>query len=425
MNAAQRKRPFRLERHRALLIICDGMGDRPERIWRFQTPLSSANKPNMDTLAKNGSVGLMDPVAPGVRPGSDVAHLAILGYDPYKFYTGRGALEAAGAGFKIDPGDIAFRCNFATVDDSMIVKDRRAGRATQGREELAEALRKIRLSDTRISFEFAPTVEHRGVLILRGEGLSRRVSDTDPNAEGLPIRKSLPEDEDQRSRHTAEILNEFTAKSYDVLRSHPANTERVKNGLPPANIILSRGPGTLPPIERLTTKYSIDTACIAVVPIVRGVCRAAGMTLIEVKGATGGLDSDFKAKASAAVEAMKENDFVFLHIKATDVASHNGNFGQKVQAIERIDEGIGIVAKSIDLTRDYVVITSDHTTPVTVKDHSADAVPILIAGPDFDASEVKGFCERKAATGNLGRIRALHLMPILMDRLGRMEKFGF
>lgn len=414
-----------MEKHRVLMIICDGMGDRAERIHRFQTPLSSASKPNMDALAKNGSVGLMDPVAPGIPPGSDVAHLAILGYDPYKFYTGRGGLEAAGAGLRIDPGDVAFRSNFATVDTSMIVKDRRAGRATQGREELAEALRQIKLSNTRISLEFAPTVEHRAVLIFKGEGLSRRVSDTDPHEEGLPVRKSLPEDEDQRSRRTAEFLNEFTAKSYEVLRSHPANLERVKNGLPPANIILSRGPGTVPPIEKLATKYSIDTACVAAVPIVRGVCRAAGMTLIEVKGATGGLDSDFKAKASAAVEAMKENDFVFLHMKAADVASHNGNFDQKVQAIERIDEGIGIVAKSIDLTTDYVAITSDHATPVTVKDHSADPVPILIAGPDFDISEVTEFCERSAASGNLGRLRALHLMPILMNRLGRVEKFGF
>jgi 2,3-bisphosphoglycerate-independent phosphoglycerate mutase len=425
MNLVHRKELIQLEKRRVLMIICDGMGDRAERKRKFQTPLSIAKKSNMDTLAKSGSVGLMDPVSPGVRPGSDVAHLAILGYDPYKFYTGRGALEAVGAGMQIDEDDIAFRCNFATVDTKMVVKDRRAGRATYGRDELARALTKVELNDPDISFEFVPTVEHRAVLVLKGKGLSRGVSDTDPHIEGLVVPGSVPKDASQESKHTAAILNEFTDKSHNVLKDHPINAERIKRGLLPANMILSRGPGTLPPIEKLTTKYSVESACIAVAPIVRGICSVAGMRLLDVEGGTGGLDSNFKAKVSVAVEAMKENDLVFLHIKAPDVASHNGDFEQKVRTIEGIDDGMEGIVRSVDLARDYVVITSDHATPVALRDHSADPVPILIAGPDFDISEVTGFSERTAARGNLGRLLATHLMPILMNRLGRIAKFGF
>jgi 2,3-bisphosphoglycerate-independent phosphoglycerate mutase len=235
----------------------------------------------------------------------------------------------------------------------------------------------------------------------------------------------MAEDKEQASRHTADILNEFTEKSYKVLNNHTINMERAKRALLPANIILSRGPGTLPPLEPLAQKYSVDTACIAVAPIVRGICRVAGMELVEVQGATGGLDTNFKAKVSAAIQAMKRHDLVFLHIKAADVASHDGDFDKKIWVIEKIDEAMAQVIDSVDLASDYVAMTSDHATPVTFRDHSADPVPVLIAGPDFDVSQTAAFSERTAATGNLGRLLALHLMPIMMNRLGKVEKFGF
>lgn len=413
-----------MEKHRVLIVVCDGMGDRPARIRGFQTPLSVAKKPNIDALAGTGSIGLMHPLGPGVRPGSDVAHFALLGYNPYECYTGRGGLEAVGAGISVNPGDVAFRCNFATADDKMIVMDRRAGRASEGREELAKAVNEIKMSSPDVSFEFTPTVEHRGVLILRGKGLSRNVSDTDPHIEGRSVQKAKPEDAGEESRRTAEILNEFTEKSHLVLKNHPVNTERVSMGLPPANIVLSRGAGTIPPIETLATKHSISAAFVGVVPIVRGICRLAGMHPIDVEGATGGLDTNFVAKAKAAVTAMEKYDLVFLHIKAPDIASHNGDFEKKVWTIEKIDGAMKQVLKSLDLNAHYIVLTSDHATPVSVKDHSADPVPIVIAGPDFDVSGATSFSERTAATGNLGPLLALNLMPILMNRLGKIEKFG-
>jgi len=414
-----------LGKHGILIVVCDGMGDRPTRMRSFQTPLSMAKKPNIDKLARTGSIGLMHPIGPGVRPGSDVAHLALLGYDPYKYYTGRGGLEAIGAGVTLDPGDVAFRCNFATVDDNMIVKDRRAGRASEEREDFANTVNEMKIGAPNVSFEFVSTVAHRGVLVLRGKGLSRRVSDTDPHIEGREVQVSRPEDNRKESRLTAKILNEFTEKSNLALKDHPTNMERVGKGLLPVNIVLSRGAGTVPPIEALTVKYSISAACIGVVPIVRGICRLAGMDLIDVQGATGGLDTDFLAKAKAAIAAVGKYDLVFLHIKAPDIASHNGDFDKKIWTVERIDEAIREVLESLNLNEHYIVLTSDHATPVTVKDHSADPVPILIAGPDFDASEVSSFSERTAATGNLGRLLALHLIPVLMNRLGKTEKFGF
>jgi len=384
-----------------------------------------AKKPNIDKLAKTGSIGLMHPIGPGVRPGSDVAHLALLGYDPYKYYTGRGGLEAVGAGITLSQSDVAFRCNFATVDDNMIVKDRRAGRASEGKEDFAKTINEIKIRAPNVSFEFVPTVAHRGVLILRGKGLSRRVSDTDPHTEGRAVQSSRPEDDHKESRLTAKILNEFTERSNLVLKDHPTNMKRVEKGVPPVNIVLSRGAGTIPPIKALTAKYSISAACIGVVPIVRGICRLAGMNPIVVQGATGGLDTDFLAKAKATIAAMEAYELVFLHIKAPDIASHNGDFEKKIWTIERIDEAMREVLESLDLNRHYIVLTSDHSTPVTVRDHSADPVPILIAGPDFDASEASSFSEKTAATGNLGRLLALHLIPILMNRLEKIEKFGF
>lgn len=413
-----------MEKHSILIVVCDGMADRAARTRGFQTPLNVAKKPNMDALAETGSIGLMHPIGPGVNPGSDVAHFALLGYNPYEYYTGRGGLEAVGAGLAVNPSDVAFRCNFATVDDKMIVKDRRAGRAPEGREELAKAINEMKMSAPNVSFEFAPTVEHRGVLILRGKSLSRRVSDTDPHIEGRTVQKAKPEDRSEESRRTAEILNEFTEKSYLVLKNHPTNAKRVGMGLPPANAVLSRGAGTIPPIETLTTKYSISAAFIGVAPIVRGICRLAGMDLIDVEGATGGLDTNFVAKAKAAVRAMEKYDLVFLHIKAPDIASHNGDFEKKVWTIEKIDGALREALKSLDLNTHYIVLTSDHATPVVVKDHSADPVPIMIAGPDFDASGATSFSERTAATGNLGALLALNLVPILMNRLGKIEKFG-
>jgi len=410
----------------AIVLVCDGMADRPVQDYKFKTPLEVANTPHMSRLTKAGSVGLMDPVRPGVIPGSDVAHFALLGYDPYQYYTGRGSLEAEGAGITLKPGDVAFRCNFATVDENMKVIDRRAGRIKAGTSKLAKVLNKMQLEAAPgVKVQFQKTVEHRGVLVFSGEGISRMVSDVDPHSTGVRILKSKPQDGTEEAARTAEGLNEFVRRSYELLKDHPVNIERAKKGQKPANIILPRGPGTLPSITPLPELYNMKAACIAAVAMVRGICKIAGMSLLDVKGATGGLNTDFLAKARAAVEASKGNDLVFVNVKACDVASHDGDFKTKVKIIERIDEMVGLIIDKVGLSTDYFAVTCDHCTPVNVRDHTSDPVPLAIAGPDVPSSRIPKFTENHAAAGNIGRIPASSLIPTLMDYLGKAEKFGF
>jgi 2,3-bisphosphoglycerate-independent phosphoglycerate mutase len=410
---------------RVIAIIGDGMADRPTRERKFETPLDVAEKPNLDELAKVGSLGLMDPISPGVIPGSDVAHFSLLGYDPRKYYTGRGSLEAVGAGVDLSPGDVAFRCNFATVDENLIVIDRRAGRIKEGTKELAETLTNLKLETVQdVTVDFRSTVEHRGVLILRGGKISRMVSDTDPHRNGLRISESKPLDNTVEAKITAQALNEFTIKSFKLLKDHPVNVKRRREKEKPANIILSRGAGVLPTITPISALYRLRSSCIAAVTMVRGICKIAGMDLINVEGATGSLNTNFAAKAEAAVKASSEYDYVFVHVKAPDIASHDGNYEMKVWAIEKIDEMIGRILDKVDLNSNYIAVTADHATPVSVRDHSGDPVPLLIAGSDVPQSGISKYSEKSASRGNMGRIHALDLTPILMNYLGKAERFG-
>src|SRR6266705_2939218 len=212
---------------RAVLLIVDGMADRPLIDHDYKTPLEYANTPNMDRLAKGGLVGLLDPISPGVRPGSDVANLALLCYDPARYYTGRGAL---GAGIDLRPNDVAFRVNFATVDDDFRVEDRRAGRIRKGVSKLAKSVNEIKVESVPgIKTIFKPTVDHRSVLVLRGEKLSRHVTDTDPGEEGLKLVISRATDGSDEAKRTAAAVNEFVKRSHEVLREHPLNQERAND----------------------------------------------------------------------------------------------------------------------------------------------------------------------------------------------------
>jgi len=410
-----------------LFVVCDGMADRPVRELGRRTPLQVAETPNMDALAEMGITGIVDPVAPGVPPGSDVANMALLGYDPYKHYAGRGALEALGAGLDLAPGDVAFRCNFATLGPSGVVEDRRAGRIrTEHATRLAEALRSVAEevgSQFGIRIEFVPTVEHRAVLVLRGEGLSRAVSDTDPGEAGRPGRECVPLDGTPEARRTAEIINLLSERFRRALEAHPLNRRLPK----PANAVLFRGAGTLPRLRTLRELYGIEGACISAVALVKGVCRAAGLRLLDVPGATGSYNTDLNAKFSSAVEALREGaDLVYLHIKATDLASHDHAVGRKVELIERIDKALGSALDALDLEDEtYVLVTADHTTSLRTGKHEGDPVPVVLAGPEVRPDNVDRFDEISCARGGLCRLRGTDLMPVLMNLLGRARKFGF
>ncbi len=401
-----------------LLVVCDGLSDRPVREFDMKTPLQAARKPAMDALARHGMTGSMDVIAPGVVPGSDTAHLALFGYNPYESYTGRGPIEAAGAGLQVSRGDVAFRCNFATADSSMRIVDRRAGRMKTGTAELARALDGMVVDGIRVAFKEGS--EHRAVLVLRGPGLDCRVSDVDPHGED-EVHESVPLV--PQAKKTADVLNEFVRRSYQILSKHRLNSERVSEGLPPANIVLPRGAGSINEIQPMGERYGLKCAAVAGVTMVKGICRMVGMDVPDIPGATGGLDTDYGAKAEAALRLLKANDFVFVNVKAGDVASHDGDFRMKVRVVENIDMMLGLVLKDLP-DKVVVAVTCDHSTPVALKEHRADPVPLVISGEDGRVDPVKEFDEISVASGALGRVRGTDLMPILMGIADRAKKFG-
>jgi len=405
---------------RIIFLVCDGMADRPMKEHGNKTPLEAAKKPNMDALAAAGVTGIMDVIAPGVRPGSDTAHLALLGYDPYKVYTGRGPYEAAGVGLKLRPGDIAFRGNWATVDAKGRVTDRRAGRIKDGTKALAKALDDIDIDGVHVTLKAA--TEHRTVLVLHGKGISCQVTDTDPHKENL-VAGCKAIDSSPAAKKTCKVLNDFTKLSMKVLKDHPVNQKRIKDGQAPANIVLVRGAGMTPEMPPLAQAWGWKPIAIVGVALIRGICTLAGMDVPFVKGATGGTDTDMLAKAKAAIKGLDKHDFVFMNIKAPDIGGHDGNFDLKRSSIERIDEAVGYIKENLPGDTAFV-ITADHATPVPIKNHAADPVPLLMFGEGVRTDNVTTFSEKAVAQGGLGRLRGRDMMPIIQDWLDRAEKFG-
>lgn len=400
---------------KVILLILDGVGDRPDTNGR--TPLSSARTPRMDRLAKRGACGLVDMISPGVPPGSDTSHLTLLGYDPYEVYTGRGPFEAMGLGMKVMPGDIALRCNFATVDDDLMVRDRRAGRISSGTKDLVRSLSGEVIDG--ITFLLEAGVEHRCALVMRGDSLSPDVSDMDPHAEGEPLptpRALRPE-----ARRTADALAAFQERARRRLADHPVNTERRARGLPEANAILSRGAGVVPRLPPLQDRYHVRGVCIAGIPLIRGVAELAGMHVADVPGATGSVDTDIEAKFRMLTSLWEGYDLFLVNIKGADVYGHDGDPRGKTEFIERVDEALSPL---LEMDGFVLGLTGDHSTPVSVREHSGDPLPLCIFGEGVRHDDVSRFDEFSCARGGLGRLRGRDILPILLDLANRSEKFG-
>ena len=407
---------------KAILLICDGMADRPVPELGARTPLEASNNVNMNTLALQGECGLMDPIAPGVRAGSDTSHLAILGYDPYKAYTGRGPFEAAGIGMDVRKGDIAFRCNFSTVDPDMVIVDRRAGRIESGTDQLAAAVNGMQIED--VTCYFKESVAHRGALVLRGPGLGAAVTDADPHEVGEKIHEAHAIDPaDAASAKTARIVNQFVRKSYEILKDAPVNEQREAEGKQPANIILPRGAGVAPHIESFEEKYGMKGAAVVETGLIAGIAVYLGMDIIEAPGATGGLDTDLDAIANAVLGALKDHDFVLCNIKGPDLAGHDSQAQVKVDFIEKIDRVVGKLMAGVD-EHTYIVLTADHATPISVGDHSGDSVPIAFRGPGVRVDSVQAYDERSVVPGGVHRVPGTAVMPILTQLMNVQEKFG-
>jgi 2,3-bisphosphoglycerate-independent phosphoglycerate mutase len=406
---------------KGIILIADGLADRPVASLKGLTPLEAASIPTLDKLAAEGECGLMDPIAPGIRAGSDTSHLAILGYDPYQVYTGRGPFEVAGVGLEVKGGDICFRCNFSTVDENMIIKDRRAGRINSGTEQLAAALNGMEIDGVRCLFK--ESVEHRCALLLRGPGLGCKVSDTDPHAEGEKV--LLAEGTDDASKKTAAVVNEFVKHSYELLKDHPVNLARIKEGKPPANIVLPRGAGEAPHLEPFKERYGFSGAAVVETGLIAGIACYLAMPLYEAPGATGGYDTDEIAIARTIAAALKEHDFVLCNYKAADLAGHDGDAQKKIKCAEKLDRLAAELLKNLPQGGPvHLVITADHSTPVSFKDHTGDSVPIIFWGPNVRTDSVKAFGERPCAAGSIGRIRGSWIMNLLTNLMGTQEKFG-
>ncbi len=411
---------------KSILVIADGLGGRPTD-QGGRTCLEAARTPNLDGLAARGAVGLVDPIGPGIRPGSDTAHLALLGYNPRDLYTGRGVFECIGIGLDVQPGDICFRANFATVEEAgkgLRLVDRRAGRLDSGQKELEKALDGMKLKAPGVEVRFRASTEHRGALLLRGRDLSPYVGETDPHEAGESIRTAEPLADGKAARRTADAVNELTRKSHEILSPLPVNKARAAAGKLPANILLVRGAADCPHIPSVSSIYGIRGAVIAGGSLYRGVALACGFDSIDVPGATGGLDTDLHAKVEAALAALATYDLVFVHIKGADNAAHDHDAGAKTAFIERIDdEFFGTLVGRLDWGTTHLAFTGDHTTAVDYGDHTADPVPVLFVGPNVRRDDVVTFDERAAARGGLLRWSG-QVLPMLLSYANQSPKYG-
>lgn len=398
------------------LLVLDGLGDRPNPELYNRTALQAAYRPNLNRLVKTGQSGLMHPISPGFRTGSDTSHLSLLGYDPEEFYTGRGPFEAMGLGMSVLGGDVAFRANFGTVDSSGTVVDRRAGRITEGTDRLAESLT---MKIDGVEFFVKAGVEHRAALVMRGDALSDRITDSDPHEPGLKVHRV--EALGQEAKHTAEVLNTYLSEVRKILSEHEVNQVRSENNLPPANELLVRGAGLAPKLVPFSERYGLKAASISGIPMITGICQLLGMDKIDAEGATGRLDSNFRAKFEAAYTGFDKYDFIIMNIKATDVAGHDGDPVAKRDAIQRIDMAMDGIFDHLD---DIVFcVTGDHSTPCSLKDHSGDPLPILFNTKGIRNDRSRLFDEVSCSTGSYD-ITSGDLMRVLLQLSDRAEKYG-
>ncbi len=404
-----------------LLLVLDGIADRPCDALDGKTPLQTAAKPVLDRLALESVCGIMDTIAPGIRPGSDTAHLSLLGYPPERYYTGRGPLEAEGCGIRMEAGMIGFRGNFGSLDPNGTIIDRRAGRISSTEPFCAAIRDGVDLSSLGVEFFFEPGAGHRAALAFRGEGLGANVTSNDPKHEQLPPLPIRPMTEAGSDLHTAEVANEFLRQSQEILFDHPLNVQRIADGLLPANIVLIRGAGLMGRFEPFPEKWKMTGSVISAAALISGIGSAVGLEPVQVPGITGSADSDLNAKIAYTEKELERKDFVLLNIKGADEFGHDGKALLKRDFIEVIDSALAPLLEWKDI---IIVICADHTTACSVMDHSGDPVPIIIRGPGVRIDSVAAFDEISTASGGLCRIRGGDLMPILVDLINRSEKYG-
>ena len=385
-----------------IIILGDGMADEPIGSLGGLTPLQYAKTPYMDELARQGVTGRMKTVADGFHPGSEVANMAVLGYDLPTVYEGRGVLEAASIGVELQPGDMAMRCNLICVEEE-ILKNHSAGHITT--EEADELIHSLNEQLGSEQVHFYTGVSYRHLLVIKGG--DKRVACTPPHDVPLhPFRPLLVKAEVSEAQATADLLNELILRSQELLKNHPINLRRQAEGKDMANSIWPWSPGYRPAMRTMKEMYGIERgAVISAVDLIRGIGVYAGLKVLHVEGATGLYDTNYEGKAQAALEALKENDFVYLHIEASDEAGHEGDVALKVKTIENLDRrAVGPIYEAVKQWKEPVAIAvlPDHPTPCAVRTHTNQPVPFLIWKPGETPDGVTRFDEFAVAEGKFG-----------------------
>jgi 2,3-bisphosphoglycerate-independent phosphoglycerate mutase len=382
-----------------VMMVADGLGGLPMKPGG-RTELETAVTPNLDQLATKGVQGASIPVKPGIAPGSGPGHLGLFGYDPLQYQIGRGALEATGIGFELQPGDVAIRCNFCTLDANGMIADRRAGRiASEDSAPVVVSLRQIKIPGVEIFVE--PVKEHRFVVVFRGEGLGGNVDDTDPQATGVPPLD--PVARDQASKKTAEVAKEFLKQARQILKDQPK-----------ANFHTMRGFAAKPNLPTYEEVYGLRAAAIAVYPMYKGLARLVGMDVI-------GNAQTLQEQIETLAENWDKYDFFFIHFKYTDSTGEDGDFDAKVKRTEQFDAAFPAVMK---LNPTVLIVTGDHSTPSFLQSHSWHPVPTLLVSDCCRPDPHVAFNESTCITGGLGHFEAKYLMPLALSNAGRMGKFG-
>ena len=420
-----------------IYVAIDGMGDLPIAELGNKTPLEAANTPHLDFLAKNGKTGLMYTVKKGVAPESDVAVISLLGYDPFKYSTGRGVIEAVGAGLNMKDGDLALRCNFATLGKDREIIDRRVKRTLTTEEaiELSDAVNeKITLESCPATFEFRITLGHRAVLLFKGKArcLSGKITNSDPAysyvngiGEATPdaemvLKKSEPMEDTEEARNAANLVNEFIEKTHEVWENHPINKKRAAEGKLKANCVLTRDAGShLPKFFNINERYNVKFAALADMHAESGIAHLAGMEATLLPPPSGDLEKDCTIRVKKLLDILPRYDCFYIHLKGPDEPGHDGNCTLKTNVIAAIDEYFfGPLLQEISLKDHMFCVTCDHATPCALKVHSDTPVPVLISGGKVTNENIGQFSERNCENGSIGTLEhAYELMPKLMELL--------
>ncbi|AWN22413.1 phosphoglycerate mutase [Deinococcus irradiatisoli] len=389
-----------------LMVVLDGVGGLPMALGG-DTELATAKTPNLDALAAESQLGLVELVGAGITPGSGPGHLSLFGYDPIKFVVGRGALSAVGIGVKLNAGDVAVRGNFATLEGDRIIKDRRAGRPSD--EKNAEIVKKLRAgiqSIDGIPVEIYTESEHRFVVVFRAQGtpLGANLSDVDPQATG--VQPMTAEAHDEASQTTAQLVNRFVQQAEALLKD-----ETQVNG------VLFRGYSDVPHFPSFDDIYQLNAACIASYPMYKGLASLVGMDVLEVEGEEDALSG----KVEALKQAWGEYDFFYFHIKKTDSTGEDGDFKAKVKKVELFD---ALLPELLALEPDVLCIVGDHSTPSKLATHSWHPVPLLIRSPYGRKDLAQRYTEDEALRGSLGLRKGTDIMPLLMANALKLQKYG-